>query len=116
MSSRDIMALGLLRLASMTLASPWLLGFSWNERAAISACAIALLLMAGAVAGLLGRPAIAETGALTIGAWSMVAPLLLGFAEEGAAFMAHIAAGASAMLLAAMSADWRSEGPPEIRV
>lgn len=116
MSSKDLLALGLLGLALLTLASPWLLGFSGNELAAVSACAIAALLMAGAVAGLAERSTLAETGALTIGAWSMVAPLLLGFAQDGAAFMAHVASGAAAMLLAATSVDWRSEGPPEIRV
>jgi hypothetical protein len=58
----------------------------------------------------------ASAGAMTIGAWSLAAPLLFGFAANGPAFIAHVAAGTAAMLVAAMSLDWRSEGPPEMRV
>lgn len=44
-----------------------------------------------------------------------IAPILLGFAEAGSAFLAHVAVGSAAMLLAAITADWQSQGPPEIR-
>ena len=116
MSEKDVLALGLFALALSMLGSPWILGFSGNETAAISACAIASLMTVCALAGLLDRGAFASAGALALGAWSMVAPILFGFVADAAAFAAHVLGGAAAMLIAAWSVDWRSEGPPEIRV
>ena len=116
MSQKDVLALGLFALALSMLGSLWLFGFSGNETAAISACAVAPLMMFCALAALLDRGAFASAGALALGAWSMVAPMLFGFVADPAAFAAHVLAGAAAMLIAAWSVDWRSEGPPEIRV
>ncbi len=116
MSSREVLSVGLVGLALFMAASPWLLGFSGNEWAAISACGIAALMMIAGIAGLMESGSFASAGALTLGAWSMVAPILLGFAQAGSAFLAHMAVGAAAMLLAAITADWRSQDPPEIRV
>ncbi len=116
MSSREVLSVGLVGLALFMVASPWLLGFNANEWAAISACGIGALMMIAGIAGLLESGRFAPAGALTLGAWSMVAPILLGFAQAGSAFIAHVAAGAAAMLLAALTADWRSQDPPEIRV
>ena len=115
MSPKDFLAVGLVGVGSLTAASPWLLGFAGEDTAALSVCAIAALLFTAALAGLIEQH-FAAAGAMTIGAWSLAAPLLFGFAENSSAFVAHAAAGTAAMLLAAMSLDWRSQGPPEIRV
>jgi hypothetical protein len=115
MSPRDFLSVGLVALGSLTAASPWLLGFRGEESAALSACAVAALLLAAALAALVEHR-FASVGAMTIGAWSLAAPLLFGFAATGAAFAAHVVAGTAAMLLAAISLDWRSQGPPEIPV
>ena len=116
MSQKDVLALELFGLSLLMLGSPWLLGFSGNDAAAISACVIAALMMVCSLGALLDRGAFASAGALALGAWSMVAPILFGFVADAAAFAAHLVAGAAAMLIAAWSVDWRSEGPPEIRV
>jgi hypothetical protein len=115
MSPRQFLAIGLVALGSLTAASPWLLGFHGEESAALSACGLSALLFAAALAALVEH-VFASAGAMTIGAWSLAAPLLFGFAANGPAFIAHVAAGTAAMLVAAMSLDWRSEGPPEMRV
>ncbi len=114
MSSRKFRSIGLVGLALPLTASPWLLGFTVHDWAAISACGIAALLMIAAIAGL-ESGSFASAGALTLGARSMVAPILRGFAQAGSAFLPHMAFGAAAMLLAAVTADWRSLDPPEIR-
>jgi hypothetical protein len=116
MSQKDILPLGLFAVSLSMIGSPWLLGFSGNDSAAISACAIASLMMVCALAALLHRGHFASAGALALGGWSMVAPILFGFVEDAVAFAAHVVAGSAAMLIAVWSVDWRSEGPPEIRV
>ena len=115
MSPGHFLAIGLVALGSLTAASPWLLGFHGEESAALSACAVSALLFAAALAGLVEQR-LASAGAMTIGAWSLAAPLLFGFAANSSAFVPHVAAGTAAMLLVAMSLDWRSQGPPEFRV
>ncbi len=116
MSRKDVLSMGLLALGLVMAASPWLVGFSGNDAAALSACGIAALVMLAALAGLAGRDPVAAAGALTIGAWSMTEPILLGLVADAAAFVVHVAGGAAAMLLAATSVDWRPQGPPEMPV
>ena len=116
MSRREVFTIALLGLALLMVGSPWLLGFSGNDTAAISACGIGGLLMIPALAALLERLEFASASALTIGAWSLMAPIVLGFAQSLAAMTVHIAAGFTAMLIAVASHDVSSPGPPEIRV
>jgi len=116
MSSREGFLLSLMAIGLLMVGSPWLLDYSGNELAAISACGIGTLLMVPAMAALLGRQEIATGAALTLGAWSLLAPIVVGFATELPALTVHLIAGTASMLLAVASQDWRSQGPPEIRV
>lgn len=116
MSSREVFTIAMLGLALLLVGSPWLLGFSGNETAAISACGIGGLLMVPTVAALLERLDIASASSLTIGAWSLMAPIVLGFAQILPAMTVHIVAGFAAMLLAIANQNLPSAGPPEIRV
>lgn len=116
MSAREGFILSLMALALLLVGSPWLLGFSEIEVAAISACGLGTLLMIPALAALLEQQEIATGSALTLGAWGLLAPIFLGFASELPALTAHFIAGVASMLLAVTSQDWRSQGPPEIRV
>lgn len=116
MSAREGFVISLMALGLLMVGSPWLLGYSENELAAISACGIGTLLMVPAIAALMGREALAAGTALTLGAWSMLAPIVLGFATVLPALTAHLIGGVASMLLAVTSQDWRSQGPPEIRV
>jgi hypothetical protein len=116
MSAREGFVISMMALGLLMVGSPWLLGFSRNELAAISACGIGTLLMVPAVAALLERHEIATGSALTLGAWSLLAPIIVGFASELSALTAHLITGLASMLLAVTSQDWRSQGPPEIRV
>ena len=116
MSARGGFVISLMALGLLMVGSPWLLGYSESELAAISACGIGTLLMMLAMAALLGRHALAAGAALTLGAWSLLAPIVFGFAAVLPALTAHLIAGVASMLLAVTSQDWRSQGPPEIRV
>lgn len=116
MSGREGFIVALMALSLLMIGSPWLLGFSGNELAAISACGIGGLFILPTVAALLERYTIAAGAALTLGSWSLLAPILLGFAGNFPALTAHLAAGLAAMLLAVTAESWRLPGPPEIRV
>lgn len=115
MSAKEVFTIALLGLALLMVGSPWLLGFSGNETAAISACGIGALLTLPALAALIDRSELASASSLTIGAWSLMAPIVLGFAQSLPAMTAHIAAGFAAMLIAVAHHDVPSAGPPEIR-
>lgn len=116
MSAREGFVISFMALGLLMVGSPWLFRFSENEMAAISACGIGTLLMLPALAALLDRQDIATGSALTLGASSLLAPILLGFAPELPALTAHLIAGLASMMLAVTSEDWRSQGPPEFRV
>jgi hypothetical protein len=116
MSRKEGFVVSMMALGLLLVGSPWLLSFSDDELAAISACGIGTLLMVPAMAALLGRQDIADGAALTLGAWSLLAPLVLGFAPNLPALTAHLITGVASMLLAVAGEDWRSQGPPEIRV
>ena len=116
MSGREFFTTASLGLGLLMVGSPWLLAFSPNETAAISACGIGALLMIPALAALLDRLDVAAGSSLTIGAWSLMAPIVLGFAQSLAAMTVHVVAGFAAMLLAISNHNLPSAGPPEIRV
>jgi hypothetical protein len=103
-------------LSLLMIGSPWLLGFSDNELATISASGIGGLMVIPPVLALIGRQHLATGAALTLGAWSLLAPIMLGFAPALPALTVHLIAGFASMLLAVASEDWHSLGPPEIRV
>jgi hypothetical protein len=116
MSGRDAFVLTTLALSLLMIGSPWLLGFDENAVATISASGIGGLLVIPPVLALVGRHHLATGAALTLGAWSLLAPIMLGFASELPALTVHMIAGFASMLLAVTSEDWHSLGPPEIRV
>jgi hypothetical protein len=109
---RNAFAISLLAFGIIFAASPYVIGFSEEPRAAASALAIGglMALIAGA-AGLLLKHS-ADEAALTLGAWSLVAPFVIGFADRPEALWGHLAAGVAAMLLGIAAADWRARHPP----
>ncbi len=115
---RDHVPLGfsLLVLSLLLIFSHWLFEYAEEEVALASACGIGALLLLFAVATLAGARVWPQAGALTAGAWAMVAPLLFGFAGEGAAFTVHMAVGVAALALAAAASDWLSRDLPEMPV
>ena len=109
---RNMFVAGLMLVGALLAASPWLLGFGGHSGAVASASIIAALLM---LLGLASSREVRDwsiSGALTLGAWSMIAPLLLGFGRVDSAFSAHLIAGFAAMALAVWTVDWRTQGPP----
>lgn len=106
-----LMGIGLL-----LIASPWMFDYPHDDAAAATAwCMGALFLLLGGV-GLLGWRSWAEAGALTAGAWTALAPIIIGFFHNHAANTAHLAAGIAALALVAIEADWTRQDPPEMRV
>lgn len=103
----------LLAVGLLLLALPWLLGFADQSEPLASATIIGGLLTLVAIAGFL-RHGWTQEGALTLGAWSMVAPFVVGFADRSEPLWAHVAAGAAAILLGVAAADWRSLRPPGV--
>jgi hypothetical protein len=106
----------LLGLGLLLIASPSMLSYNNNYAPAAAAWGMgALFFLLGGV-GLLGWRSWAEAGALTAGAWTALAPVILGFFHNQAATAAHLAAGVAALALIAIEADWRRQDPPEMRV
>lgn len=100
----------------LLLASPWVLDYSNDPAAAATAWEMgALFFLLGGVSQL-GWRSWAEAGALTAGAWTALAPVILGFFHNEAAAAAHIAAGVAAVALLAAEADWSRQDPPEMQV
>ena len=113
MLPRKGLAFAILAVGLALLAVPWLLGFADQREPLISACVIGGLMMLVSLAGFL-RHGWTDEAALTLGAWAMVAPFLLGFSGSAEALWAHVAAGAAAILLGIAAADWRSRRPPTL--
>jgi hypothetical protein len=106
----------LLGIGLLLTASPWVLDFRNDYAPAATAWGMgALFFLLGGV-GLLGWRSWAEAGALTAGAWTALAPVILGFFHNQAATAAHLAAGIAAVALLAVEADWTQQDPPERRV
>jgi hypothetical protein len=100
-------------LALLLAASPWVLGFASSLSATLSACAIAALLALTAFADYRLREW-ADEASLTVGAWSLVAPFAIGFAEPSPALWTHLAAGAAALIIGVAASDWRAGRPPRL--
>lgn len=110
--SRAGLGMGMAAAGLLLLLSPWLFGFAEEGGARTSAASIgAAMVLVGTAAGLLGKQW-ADEAALTLGAWALVAPFVLGFVESTAAFSVHLCTGVAAMLLGVAAADWRSRHPP----
>lgn len=106
----------LLGVGLMLIASPWMLGYHNDYAPAATAWGMgALFFLLGGV-GMLGWRSGAEAGALTAGAWTALAPVILGFFHNQTATAAHLAAGVAALALMAIEADWTRQDPPEMRV
>jgi len=106
----------LLGIALLLIGSPWMLGYDNDYAPAATAWGMgALFFLLGGVS-LLGWRSWAEAGALTAGAWTALAPVILGFFQNQAATAAHLAAGVAALALMAIEADWTRQDPPEMRV
>jgi len=111
MLPRKGFASALLAVGMALLAAPWLLGFAGQREPLISACVIGGLLILVSLAGF-RRLGWTDEAALTLGAWSMVAPFILGFSASAEPLWTHVAAGTAAILLGVAAADWRSRQPP----
>lgn len=111
---RKAFAAALLILGLVLLASPRLLGFEAERGALISAGIIGALLTAIALAAYRLRTW-SDEASLTLGAWAMIAPFVLGFAERYEALWTHVGAGAAAMLLGVAAADWRARHPVHVQ-
>ena len=110
-ADRNWMA-GLMLAAGLAfLASPWLLGFSGATAPTTSVSVVAVLL---AVLGLMAagdRTQWAAAGAMAVGAWSLVAPIVLAL-QDVAAFWTHMTAGIVAFLAAIAASEAADRRPP----
>jgi SPW repeat len=105
-------ALGILRHASgvALLLAAWVLVFTDHARAAASALLPGLLIVTLYGANQIRFRAVVERTVLIVGAWTIVAPWVLGFAASDGATLAHVALGSVAM---ATAASWlRIAGRP----
>ena len=93
------------------LASPWLLGFSGATAPTISVSVVAVLLAFLGLAAAGDRIDLTAAGAMAVGAWSLVAPIILGVQHQ-AAFWTHIAAGLMAFLAAIAGSEMFDRRPP----
>ena len=93
------------------LASPWLLGFSGAAAPTISVSVVGVLLALLGLAAAGDRIDLTAVGAMAVGAWSLVAPIILGVQHQ-AAFWTHIAAGLMAFLAAIAGSEMFDRHPP----
>jgi hypothetical protein len=93
------------------LASPWLLGFGEATAPTTSVSAVAVLMTILGLAAAAGRAEWASAGAMAVGAWSLVAPIILGM-QDGAALWAHVVAGLCAFLAAIAASEVSSRRLP----
>lgn len=110
-SSLNWLAAVLLAAGLGFLASPWLLGFSGETASTISVSVVAVLLAFLGLTAAGDRIDLTATGAMAVGAWSLVAPIILGVQHQ-AAFWAHIAAGLMAFLAAIAGSEMFDRLPP----
>ena len=110
-SNMNMLAAVLLAAGLGLLASPWLLGFSGGAAATISVSVVAVLLALLGLTAAADRIDFTAVGAMAVGAWSLVAPIILGIQEQ-AAFWTHIAAGLMAFLAAIAGSEMFNRQPP----
>lgn len=106
----------LLGIGLLLIASPWVLSYADYHAPAATAWGMGALFFLLAGVSLLGRRSWAEAGAFTAGAWTALAPFILGFFHDYAATAAHLATGVAAVALLALAADWTRQDPPEMPV
>lgn len=97
----DEVVLGILQHASgvaLVLAA-WVLVFTDHARAAASALLPGLLIVTLYGANQIRFRAVLERSVLLVGAWTVVAPWVLGFAANDGATWAHIALGGAGIAL-----------------
>jgi hypothetical protein len=92
-ANRKLIALGLGLAGVAVLLVPVLLGFGLPSIGAVSSNMIGVVMMLTAAGVAYGSLAFWSALALGAGAWSLVAPVLLGFYDGGTAFWTHMAAG-----------------------
>ena len=93
------------------LASPWLLGFSGATTPTISVSVVAVLLALLGLAAAGDRIDLTAVGGMAVGAWALVAPIILGVQNQ-AAFWTHVAAGLMAFLAAIAGSEMFDRRPP----
>ena len=93
------------------LASPWLLGFSDATVPTISVSVVAVLLAGLGLTSAVDRVDLTAIGAMAVGAWSLVAPIILSVQHQ-AAFWTHLAAGLTAFLAAIAGSEMFDRLPP----
>lgn len=106
----------LLGIGVLLIASPWVLSYADDHAPAATAWGMGALFFLLAGVSLLGRRSWAEAGALTAGAWTTLAPFILGFFHNSAARAAHLAAGLAIVALLVIAEDWTRQDPPEMPV
>ena len=85
--------------------SPWLLGFSSEKGAMVSALVIGTALLLLSLAAAVDIVDWASRGALAVGAWSLVVPIIFAFHENLAALCVHLLSGLVAMLASIAGVD-----------
>lgn len=97
--NRRILALSLGIAGVAVFLLPILLGFDLPSMGAISSNTIGVVMMLTAVGIGYGNLAFWSAFALGAGAWTLVAPVVLGFYDGSEAFWTHMAAGFIWMLI-----------------
>jgi len=92
-TNRKLVAIGLGFAGAAVLLVPALLGFALPTVGTVSSNMIGVVMMLTAAGIAYGNLAFWSALALGAGAWSLVAPVLLGFYDGGTAFWTHMGAG-----------------------
>jgi hypothetical protein len=93
-----LLGFGTLIAATLLFVSPWLFGFVGVPTAAWSAWILAVLMLISGEQHAVARTIWAGWALLIIGLWTLLAPVLLGFAAIVPAFLTHVAAGLLAII------------------
>lgn len=97
------------------IASPWAFGFSHAPVAATSAGVLGLAFALLAFAAYVELIDWAARGTMGVGAWSMLAPLVIGFHGDEAALTTHLAISAIGIVAAVGGHELLNRNPPHHR-
>jgi hypothetical protein len=112
---KNAFAGALLLIALVLFASPWLAGFGDDVTPAASAGVLGAAFVLLAFAAYVELVDWAARGAIGVGAWAMVAPVVLGFHADDAALWSHLVAGAFGVMAGVGGHDLLNRNPPEHR-
>ena len=109
--NKNWLAAGLFATALSILVASWLTGLADQSGPMLSTGVVATLVALLGILSIAGRPDWVAAGAMAVGAWSLVVPVVLGFTSDPA-FWTHFFAGLLVMAIGIGSSDLSDRQPP----